>query len=175
MANVKNTIMIENAHIFSRNFSGAKGEYNNEGNKNFCVFLDPQAAERLKEDGWNIRALRPKDEDTEPQPFIQVSVSYTNIPPKVLLISSRGKTILDEESIKTLDFAEIKQADLVISPYNWDVRGQKGVKAYLKSLYVTIVEDELDLKYSGVPDSAAKSIGGCGNCDACDGHCKHEH
>lgn len=171
---IKRNLVIENANIFSRNFSGKEGQYNPAGRRNFCVFVDYEQALIMEDEGWNVRWLKPKDEDDERQAFVQVSVSFDNIPPKVLLISSRGKTLLDRESVDILDYAEIKSIDLVVRPYNWNVGGNSGVKAYLKSLYVTIVEDELDYKYLNVPDSAADSIGGCGRCDVCDGGCDHD-
>jgi hypothetical protein len=34
-----------------------------------------------------------------------------------------------------------------VRPYAWDVNGKTGVKAYLKTLFVTIDEDALELKY----------------------------
>lgn len=175
---VKNNIVIENARIGFRNFSGKEGKFNPAGRRNFCVFIDSELATQLEEDGWNVRWLNPKDDGDEKQAYLQVAVSYDNIPPKILIVSSRGKTILDETSINILDWAEIQEVDLIIRPYNWTVqpgtRNEKsGVKAYVKSMYVTIAEDEFESKYSDVPDSAADSIGGCGNCDACDGSCNH--
>lgn len=172
---IKNNIVIENARIGFRNFSGEAGQFNPAGNRNFCVFLEEDMGKILQEDGWNVRYLKPKDDGDSPQPYLQVKVSYDNIPPKITLISSKGKTMLDEKSVNILDWAEIKEVDLVIRPYNWAVGGKSGVKPYIKTMYVTIVEDEFAAKYYDTPDSAADAIGGCGNCDTCDGNgeCKN--
>jgi hypothetical protein len=130
-------------------------------------------AHRLEADGWNVRWLDPKEEGDERQAYLQVAVSYGVMPPQIILISSRGKTLLSEESVNILDWADIKAVDLILRPYNWDVNGKSGVKAYVKSMYVTIHEDEFAAKYYDVPDSAEESIGGCGHCETCDGHCGH--
>jgi len=156
---VKNNIVLEGARIGFRNFSGKEGKFNPAGRRNFCVFLEEDLAKALEEDGWNVRWLQPRDEQEEPQGYIQVAVSYDNIPPKIILITSRGKTTLDDESISLLDWAEITDVDLIIRPYNWDVNGKSGVKAYVKSMYITLAEDEFEKKYYDVPDSAENLIG----------------
>jgi hypothetical protein len=155
---IKNNIVIENARIGFRNFSGEAGKFNPAGKRNFCVFLEQELGALLAEDGWNVRWLQPKDDTVESIPYLQVAVSYDNIPPKIVLITGKGKTILDEHMVSLLDWAEIKSIDLIIRPYNWTVSGKAGVKAYIKSLYVTIVEDEFESKYHDVPDSAINSM-----------------
>lgn len=148
---VNKNIVIENARIGFRNFSGEEGQFNPKGRRNFCVFLDSELGEVLESDGWNIRWLQPRDEDEEEQAYMQVAVSYANIPPKILMITGGGKTMMNDDTIGMMDWAEIENVDLIIRPYNWEVNGKSGVKAYVKSMYITIKEDEFAHKYRDIP------------------------
>lgn len=153
MAGAENTVLMEGVRIIFRNFQGKEGQYNKEGDRNFGVILPPQVAEQMLADGWNVKYLKPREEDEgdEPEetPWLSVSVNFDKgRPPKIMVITDRGRTALDVETVETLDWADIQNVDLIVRPYTWEVSGRSGVKAYLQSMYVTIEEDELEKKYS---------------------------
>lgn len=145
-----NTVLMEGVRIIFRNFSGKEGQYNREGDRNFAVLLDDAVATAMAEDNWNIKWLRPRSEEEEeaPQAYLPVSLNFKGRPPRIVLITSRGRTNLDEDSVDMLDWADIVNVDLIVRPYEWTVNQKTGIKAYLQSIYVTIEEDALELKYS---------------------------
>lgn len=146
-------ITIENAKILFRNFAGNPDKYHkNGGYRKFNVIIeDPEEAQRLINDGWNVRILAARDEGDDPRYTLEVAVTFNQYPPKIVMITRRAKIELDEESVASLDYADIVSADVVITPYNWEVDGSSGIKAYLKTMYVTVEEDEFADKYSDLP------------------------
>ena len=145
-------VVMEEVKLIFRNFSGKETDYNREGERNFCVLLDDEIANVMAEDGWNIKWLKPRedaDEGETDQAYLQIKLKYDKgRPPKVVLITSRGKTPLGEDEVEMLDYADIINADLIFRPYHWVVSGRSGITAYLQSLYVKIDEDELERKYA---------------------------
>ncbi len=100
----KFNIRIEHAVLTFRNFAGVKKQFNDEGKRNFCVYLDGynrkgeqfQDENRipkykygsewmspndlipvLEKDGWNIKWTR-ESEDGEypPRPYLKINVKY---------------------------------------------------------------------------------------------------
>ena len=145
------TVLMEGVRIIFRNFAGKEGQYNREGDRNFAVLLDDTTAEAMTVDGWNVKWLKPREDDEEEtqQAYLPVSVNFEKgRPPRVVMITSRGRTNLDGTDVELLDWADITNVDLIVRPYTWEVSGKTGVKAYLQSLYVTIEEDELERKYA---------------------------
>lgn len=150
----KDNVLMEGVRIIFRNFEGKEGQYNKAGQRNFGVIIPDRAtADAMAGDDWNIKWLKPRDEDegeeTEETPWLPVEVAYDKgKPPRVVLITERGRTNLDEDTVDMLDWAEITNVDLIVRPYTWEVNGRGGVKAYLQSMYVTIEEDALERKYA---------------------------
>lgn len=149
---VSRKIVLENARVMFRNFSGKEGKFNPAGRRNFHVQLPTELAEELQDEGWNVKWFTPKEPDDVPTAHMQVSFSYENYPPNIFLIAGRKKTKLDEESVEILDHAEFENVDLIIRPYNWETATGTGVKAYVDSMYVTIREDAFAKKYEDFDD-----------------------
>lgn len=146
-----NYLTFENAKLIFKNFKGEKTQFNREGNRNFCVVIENhEDAEALKNDGWNVKQLSSKDDEEDVLYYLPVAVAFDPYPPRVELIGGR-RVLLDEENISTLDQVDIKTVDLVLRPYTWEVNGKTGVKAYLKTMYVTINEDPYAAKYEHIP------------------------
>lgn len=147
-------LKIKNAKITFRNFRGEERRFNREGNRNFCIVLPEEDALRLKEDGWNIRMRDPLEDGEPATGLLQVTVSFNNnrYIPKIVLVTSRGKTQMDEDMIGILDSAAIVKVDVCVRPREWEISGKTGIKAYCKTLYVTIEDDEFEDDYEDVPD-----------------------
>lgn len=148
-------LMLEGAHIVFKNFSGEEKQYNRKGDRNFgLVIEDPDYAQELVTDGWNVKVWAPKTEEYpngDPNLafyYIPVAVTYDNFPPQIYLITGSKKKLLNVETVGSIDGAFITNVDVSVRPYVWEVNGKSGVKAYVKQMYVTIASSEFDDKYS---------------------------
>lgn len=148
-----NTVIMEGVRLVFRNFTGKEGPYNQEGQRSFgAVIPDRAVAEQMLADDWNVKQfdVREEDEGEEGDFWIPVKMKWDGVrPPRIVLITSRGKTNLSESEVSMLDGADITNVDLIIRPYAWSQPdGRSGVSAYLQSMYVTIEEDPLEKKYA---------------------------
>ena len=156
MSRNDNNLTMEGVRIVFRNFAGKEGMYNREGDRNFAVLLDDDVAQAMAADGWNVKYLKPREEGDDAQAYIQVSVNFKGRPPRIVIVTSRNRTTLGEDEIETLDWVDIDNVDLIVRPYEWAVNGKTGIKAYLQSIYVTINEDPLELKYGDLEDASPR-------------------
>lgn len=143
-----NTLIMENAKIRFRNFAGRPDEYTREGDRSFALVIeDEDLANKLREDGWNVKMRLPKEEGAEPWYYLKVKVNFDGIPPKIVEVTSRNRVALNEDTVGILDTAELKSVDVEVSPYHWEIGGRSGITAYLKTMYATIEEDPFAAKY----------------------------
>lgn len=136
-------LMIEDAKLLFTNFAGSPTRYNSEGGKReFSVALPLNLVEDLEKDGWNVKYRKNADGEFDPErPYLGVKVSYKFRAPAIWLIAGGRKQLMTEDTVGTLDNITIKTADVVIHPSVYDVRGQQGISAYVKELYV-VMDDE---------------------------------
>lgn len=139
-------IAVEGARIVFRNFKGEASQYNRAGDRNFALVIDNQEfAQKLSDEGWNIKIRPPREEGADPFVYLPVSVSYrvSRLAPKVFLKRPRKETIpIDESHIKDFDDMEFSDLKMVINPRHWtdDRTGEEHIKAYLIELWATQAE-----------------------------------
>lgn len=142
-------LQIDNARIIFRNFSGEGSKYNRKGDRNFSVVIDDQElADRLIEDGWNIKIRPPREEGDVPFMHLPVKIKFNERGPRVYLQTGTAKVLLDEDSIECLDNIDISNVDLDIRPYDWELDdGKTGRTAYLQGGCVTQEVDRFSPHY----------------------------
>lgn len=149
-----NKLAIDNARIIFKNFTGKDDKFGREGDRSFSIVIEDDAlAEQLSNDGWNVKPLTPRDPDEKVNHFIKVKISFKVRPPKIWLLTNHKRTLLDEDTIATLQYARIENADVVISPWRWEVNSKTGIAAYLETLYVKIEDDPFADKYADYESS----------------------
>lgn len=145
----KGMLQIDDAKIIFRNFEGRGDKYNREGDRNFSLLIeDPDTANALAENGWNVKIKPGRDEDEGPFMRLPVKVKFTDYGPNVYLVTGDRRNELDEESIGCLDNIDIESVDLDIRPYDWDVNGRTGRTAYLQSMQVVQRIDRFAARYA---------------------------
>lgn len=149
-----NKLAIDNARIIFKNFTGKDDKFGREGDRSFSIVIEDDAlAEQLANDGWNVKPLTPRDPDEKVNHFIKVKISFKVRPPKIWLLTNHKRALLDEDTIATLQYARIENADVVVSPWRWEVNGKTGIAAYLETLYVKIEDDPFADKYADYESS----------------------
>lgn len=151
---------IEDARIIWPNFTGKEGTYNAAGDRNFTLALNPQDAQQMADHGWNVKFREPRDEGDEALATLAVTVKFGGRPPVIYMITERGRTLISEDMASLLDSVEIKTADVMVNPYEWNINGKSGITAYLDKAFITIREDALDRKYADVPMAGEAPLDG---------------
>jgi hypothetical protein len=148
------TMSLSGVRIIWRNFSARETKYKKAGDeRSFHVVIPEERVDDLVNDGWPIKKWEP-GEDSDPVYHMKVVLKYSrnNNGPKAFAIMGDRKIFLTEETISTLDFANIIDVDMTIRQYEWDLGGGRcGIAAYLNDIYVVIQPDEFEEKYRDIP------------------------
>lgn len=154
-------ITIEDAQLKWPNFEGREGLYNERGERDFNVILNDDFAQKLLADGWNVKGGGEDAEGNPQEYWLPVAVGFNKFPPRIYLITKKGRIQLEEDDLSAIDSMDIKMADMTIRgafwPKGWTPSSPEkgGIKAWLRTLFVTINQDPLDEKY-GVWDDRSK-------------------
>lgn len=146
-----NDINITDGQIAYSNFSGRPTQFNPNGGVRTVTFVIPNdIAEQLKEDGWNIREQAINEDEV--RYLLEAKLTFRTREgkprdPKIFIVRNDGLMHVTEETVDTLDRADILNIDAVIGPSYWEWGGRKGIAAYVNSMYVTIKENPIDEKY----------------------------
>lgn len=138
-----------------RNFAGGPTRFNKQNTQRFFhLFLTDEEAKRLEDAGWNVKWLEPKNPSEPKQAHLQVFIKLdgpTRLQPRIWLTRKNGKPILmDEELINQLDMDDFARVKLQIRPYDWTLdSGVSGRKAFVKQMFVSLVEDEFSAEFFG--------------------------
>ena len=141
MSRKNHMLEIKDARIINKNFAGIEKQYNPTGKRTFCVILDnPIEAQKLSEDGWNIRILKPTDEFPDGGYMLPVEARFGEYPP-VIWVRRGGKPIqMDEVTVGELDRLRFTNAAMLVSGSEWE---PGKIKAYLRELYVDAETNDL--------------------------------
>ena len=147
-------LVVRDGFITARNFDGNK--FGKGGNKSFCLRIDdPEWAEKLRDMGFNILdKCQVSDPDAHTW-LLPVSIKFNEwFTPYIVLHNGTSKTILNNDSVATLQPAAISNVKMVIRPKR---REDGSITAYLKTMHVYIqTQDEFADDDLAMPDFPAE-------------------
>ncbi len=144
------------------NLEGRKERYNDDGDRTFRLkFNDPEFAQQLSEDGWNIRIYTPKNEDYDPYHYLTVKTKFrvdsekVRQDPEIHLVNSKNDILCGPQNMHDVDMAflnhKAERVDLVIAPRYWANAGigkGEGITAYIREMWVEIQDSPFASRYA---------------------------
>lgn len=143
-------LRIEEARIAFRNFRGIGNQFNREGDRNFAVVIpDQETADILMDNGWNVKIKPAREEGDTPFMFLTVKIKFNSRGPRCYVVSNGNQVKLREENVGMIDTMDIDKVDMIIRPYDWEMRGSTGRTAYLEDIEVLQRVDYFAARYAG--------------------------
>lgn len=158
-----NDINITDGEIAYSNFSGRPTQFNPDGGVRTVTFVIPyDAADQLIADGWKIREQQIDDEG-HIRYLLEAKFTFRTRngqprDPKIFIVRNDRLVHMTEETIDTLDRADILSVDAVLGASYWEWGGRSGITAYINSMYITIKDNPVDEKYRKMLDQMNDSI-----------------
>lgn len=144
-------------------FSGAEEGFNQAGDHNFTVILDPEHGDDLYAKGWNVKYSDAQDEGDPQERLLKIRISAKFGLPTIYFIKTNAegqtrKMLIDEAVfLKQIRRDTFEKMDVIVQPApsdKWQRQdGAKGVGAYVKEMYVTMKESRIGSKYSDYEDA----------------------
>lgn len=135
---------INDARIIWPNFEGRGDRFNKQGDRHFTLIIpDQEIADALMNDknkygdGWNVK-IKHREGDEKPFMNMKVKVSFNGRGPNIYLVNGSGKSVLlNEDTVKMLDYIDIISCDMDIRPYDDKMpNGNTFRTAYLSAMRV---------------------------------------
>lgn len=148
----RGALLVEDATIIFKNFAGRAGKFNKEGERSFALVIeDPELAQSLREEGWNVKIMPARTEDEGVFCYLSVAVVFPtaerNFPIKIVQFTKNGPVELNAETVGLLDMARFSSCKVAIRPYNWTTSTGSGIKAYLRTMHVVLEEGDFASDY----------------------------
>ena len=143
--------------LFGRNLRGEVSQFNMEGKRRFCVYLDPNALnlDLMDEDGLPVKWTRPRKDDPNPEefvpkPYFEVEAQYVKkdgtpamYPPTISVVTENGPIYYDESMLnEVFDKARIEYVTLELYPRWYDFMNRKGYKMILRKAEFKFEDDD---------------------------------
>ena len=147
---------IDDARLVFRNFRGEGSKYNREGDRNFSIVIpNDDIANELIDAGFNVKIKPPMEEGEAPFMHLKVKVNFNDRGPIVWLVSGGRRVRLDEDTVRCLDSIDIRSVNLDIQRGKeaWEINGQSGYAAYLRSIEVIQDIDRFSARFAEEGDS----------------------
>lgn len=144
-------VELEGTSLVYPNLSGLEDDYNPAGHRHTGVAIpDPKLAEQMREDGWNIKMLQNGDDDPIYWTDLVCNYRTSRVKPRIYSVNpmTNVATLLDAESVGSLDGAEILSVDVAFSGNpNKNQNAVYKYKGYIDEMYCVVKPSRFASKY----------------------------
>lgn len=147
-------ITIEDARfVYKPNFEGREETYNEEGSRYFNVLVPDNIVEKVTADGWNVKWTKPKDDERQPEPFLEVAIGFKYRPANIIVIRDGQETQITENTCGLIDKLQFETMDMVLRGRVWENPNGCGIKAWLQTFVGVVEMDDIQRKYARIREA----------------------